>query len=149
MLVFGSLKAQHCGWDSNHFVMLALKTNDSVRIHRIYLLDSVGRLVVNKKYEGEKLVRDTARFWQNPPADKPTYLNGRKNPRFEFAQDYFVLPFHNYIPESLYQVIILYSSGKNVYRKKFPLPSEHIHALCTNNDSLWTGELTPYSLDFR
>ena len=138
--------AQHCPWDGSSFIMLDVKESPTVKIQKIYLLDSTGAIVLSKHYNGNKERTDTARFWKNPPVDAMKNPSKYNKPYFSFAKNYYVLEFGQYNLGMNYRILILYSSGHKTLRKEIPLLRGRIHALCTLNKDLWSGKEKPISV---
>lgn len=141
-----NLLAQHCAWDGSSMIMLNIKSNPSVMIQKIYLLDSTGAVVINKHYYGAKVEEDSAIFRRNPPRDNNNEPYRRENQYFSFAKDYLVLELGGHDQPLPYHLLIVYISGHKLLRKEVPLPDEQIHQLCTLNKKLWSGKEKPVTV---
>jgi hypothetical protein len=138
--------AQHCPWDGSSIIMLDIKSNSSVSVQKIYLIDSVGNKVTSKRYSDATVKEDTAEFWKNEPEV------AKKNPgRFDkyyyvFAKNNEVLVFGQYIPMMKYSLLVFYRSDNKTMQKTITLSNNDIHGLCTSNKDLWSGEEKPIPL---
>jgi hypothetical protein len=126
--------------------MLDIKKNPSVKVQKIYLIDSSGKKVISKHYFGDKTEKITAEFWKNPPADAMQNPSGYNKQYFSFAKNYYVLEFGQYKQEMAYRILILYSSGNKMLRKEIPLSKQAVHMLCTLNKNLWVGKEKPIAV---
>ena len=138
--------SQHCPWDGSSFIMVDIKGNPSVKVQKIYLIDSAGKKVISKHYFGNKSEKITAEFWKNPPADAVQNLSKYNKQYFSFAKNYYVLEFGQYRQEMGYRILILYSSGNKMLRKEIPLSKQAVHMLCTLNKNLWGGKEKPIAV---
>jgi hypothetical protein len=134
---------QHCPWDGSSFIMLDIKNNPSIQLQKIYLLDSVSRIVTSKHYFGNRVEEDTVRFWKNPPGDAMRNPAGYDKQYFSFAKDYQVVEFGQYKQGMAYRVLVIYSFGDKMLRKEISLPKNAVHQLCTLNKNLWGGNEKP------
>ncbi|HKB43062.1 MAG TPA: hypothetical protein VKC90_01690 [Chitinophagaceae bacterium] len=138
--------SQHCRWDGSSFIMVDIKSNPSVKVQKIYLIDSAGKKVISKHYFGNKSEKITAEFWKNPPADAVQNPSKYNKQYFPFAKNYYVLEFGQYKQEMDYRILILYSSGNKMLRKEIPLSKQAVHMLCTLNKNLWGSKEKPIAV---
>jgi hypothetical protein len=138
--------SQHCPWDGSSIIMLDIKSNPSIKVQKIYLIDSAGKKVISKHYFGDKAEKITAEFWKNPPADAMQNPSKYDKQYFSFAKDYYVLEFGQYNQGMAYRILILYSSGNKMLGKEIPLSKQAIHMLCTLNKNLWSGKEKPIAV---
>jgi hypothetical protein len=138
--------AQHCQWDGSSFIMLDINGNPSVKVQKIYLLDSTGAIVLSKHYFGNSVKTDIAEFWKNPPKDAMLNPSKYRKQYFSFAKDYYVLEFGQYNPAMPYRILIQYSSGHKTLRKVIPVSKQGVHVLCTLNKNLWSGKEKPIAV---
>ncbi len=127
--------------------MLDVKGDPSVKLEKIYLLDSAGNKVTSKRYYGDKIKEDTAIFHKNSPgvaAKKDATLFD--NYYFPFAKNYQVLVFGQYQNNMQYQILVLYSSKNKTSKKEITLSNDAVHPLCTLNKELWGGKEKPVAL---
>jgi hypothetical protein len=126
--------------------MIDIKKYPSVKVQKIYLIDSSGKKVISKHYFGDKTEKITAEFWKNPPSDALLNPSKYNKQYFSFAKDYYVLEFGQYKQEMAYRILILYSAGNKMLRKEIPLSKQAVHMLCTLNKNLWSGKEKPIAV---